>query len=246
MFQAKRLVKLQTDKRRITRLPQPKLDQSGALPDEFRRLMRRMPVIYRDRESRNRLLAGVQAGENVGLDRTDMLVLIWTLKCVNIWTNSKSGQAAEWKAARNLTKAARKRGDAREAKLLRQSTSLLTAAWAGTLAAYAALGFARKSGFNNHALALWRSFEPALLSEVYSMTSQRELRLALQFPRDAATNPVFAQSERIRQRLIYLRGEKRQNIARVNEEADRIFALLSRSAFQPGLLRRGDHPASWI
>lgn len=244
-FQSKWLEKPQTDKRRQSRLALPKLDKTGALPEELRRLLRGMPAMYSDPTSRKRLLAGIAPGEAIGLDRMNMIVLLWTFKCVAKWTGPKSGRDADWNAARNLAKAADKRRDAADAQGLRHITAVYTDRWPRMIEAYAALGFARRCGFANHSLALWRPFEGALMSEVHVTFDRASYEKGDRMLKNARVNPVFAHSEQIRLRLINLRRQQRQNATFVDKEADRIFSILHKTPFAQGLVKQADRPANW-
>lgn len=203
-----------------------------------------MPAEYRDQQRRDRILAGVKAGEEAGLDRTDMIVLLWAFKCVRDWTGKDSNRDQQWSAARSLQKIATKRGDTKDKAELEKIRRMMTDTTAGTLEAYAALGFARAAQHKNHSLTLWRHFEAAFMSEVYEVFDERKLRDARQFPRDREANYVFQQSEKIRLRLIYLRrGNDGES---VSTEADRIFSYLKNAPFHSsGIHRPQDHPRTW-
>lgn len=240
----KLLSQFDKSRRRKSRLAQPSLDKTNALPENFRRLLRKMPAQYRDQHLRNRILAGIEPGERVGLDRTNMIVLLWTFKCAAAWTQKDSSRELQWKAARHLGKNAAKRSDASNEAELKHITQTMTDTWIGTVEAYAALGFALAAGYNNHSLSLWRTFEKAFMSDVYEVFDKGKLEDARRFPRDRLVNDVFRQSEMVRLRLSYLRRENDEG--KVSAEARRIFSILQDAPFtSSGIIRPTDRPRYW-
>lgn len=196
-------------------LLRPRLNKDDLLADGFLDTFGERFKTYRDDASSKRLLAGIHPDARYGRMRVrDAVIFILTLSAAREWQGSPV-RAGRYIRARHLSKFSKSPpwympDDVQQAQRQYRFRER------NRIEALIALGFARSAGYPTHSLALWHCIEQAIRTDGLG-----DFPEVIRNKRDVAE---FFELVRGRLNYLYTKHGKQS----VQDEADRVFALLSR------------------
>jgi hypothetical protein len=195
--------------------PRPRLNKDDLLADGFLYTFGERFKSYRDIVRSKRLLAGITPDARYGKMRVrDAIIFVLTLSAAREWQGSHL-RAAHYIRARHLSKF-NKSPTWYMPSDVPQTQRQYRFRERNRIEALVALGFARSSGYSTHSRALWRCIEAAIRTDGLGDAPK-----VIRNERDV--DDFF---ELVRGRLNYLYAKLGRSA--VEDEADKVFALLSR------------------